>query len=396
MGEFMKKNKAIAIFCLLFMILVTFVVCSSIYLSKKNINKNIIFAAAVQNEVDGGGSSGSHYGLTKSQVENELNALESTPTYDELVKLANDKYGMNEAAFQVAFGWGIGEGYDSAKDDSGNVDHYLGYLCDCIGINFYMGYKLHSADELAAKLRGGDKGYYYYTSTMQKRAQDARDNPNSYVAKYKGMYLALKYPDENAHACYGPTEKERQFYFSQGGEVYYSGGIYRGYRIEVWKQWYRTGFEHWNSDGEYSDKNNSVQGTDKEEIIATMKNPTIRINYADLCKAEGFRTGSKIAGIIILVAKWLAPMILIILGMTDFIKALVSNEDDSLVKATKTFIIRMVIAIIVPFVPGLLYYLVDYFVGDLKDETGELVSCTECLKKPFSCEVELYDYNDQR
>ena len=82
--------------------------------------------------------------------------------------------------------------------------------------------------------------------------------------------------------------------------------------------------------------------------------------------------------------------------MTDFIKALVSNEDDSLGKATKTFIIRMVIAIIIPFIPGLLYYLVDYFIGDLKDETGELVSCTECLSKPFSCEVELYDYSNQQ
>ena len=50
----------------------------------------------------------------------------------------------------------------------------------------------------------------------------------------------------------------------------------------------------------------------------------------------------------------------------------------------------MVIAIITPFIPGLLYYLADYLIGDLKDENGELVSCTECLSNPFSCEIKKY------
>ena len=359
MGEFMKKNKAIAIFCLLFMILITFVVCSSIYLSKKEKNKDIIILAANEK-----------YGLTEEQVEKELNNMEKIPTYDELVKIAKEKYGMPEDVFQVVFGWAIGEGYD-------NHNHYLGYLCDNVGINHYMGYGKNTADSLAASIAGRDTSGYYSPSTMQQRSINAKNSPNGYSNIYKGMYLALMYPEENAHDCDGVSDYSRY-----GGEKIYSAVVGK-YTINVWAVWY-DGLKHWNSDGKYTGKGNVTYGGGKDTgtVILEPRNP--RIDYADLCKSEGFRTGSKVAGIIILVAKWLAPLILIILGMTDFIKA------------TKTFIIRMVIAIIIPFIPGLLYYLVDYFIGDLKDETGELISCTECLSKPFSCEVELYDYSNQQ
>ena len=66
----MKKNKAIAVFCLLFMILIVFSLCSSIYLNKKQVNKNVILAKEVQNNDNSGGTK--KYGLTKEQVEEEL------------------------------------------------------------------------------------------------------------------------------------------------------------------------------------------------------------------------------------------------------------------------------------------------------------------------------------
>ena len=119
----MKKNKAIAIFCILFMILIVFVMYSSIYLSKNEIIRDNILAA----------NDKTNYTLTKEEVKQELKKIEEVPTYKELVKLAKDKYGMDEDVFQVVFGWAIGEAYDKH-------DYYLGYLCDNIGLNHYMGY----------------------------------------------------------------------------------------------------------------------------------------------------------------------------------------------------------------------------------------------------------------
>ena len=195
------------------------------------------------------------------------------------------------------------------------------------------------------------------------------------VKKLLGMYLALKYPADNVHGCDGVSNYAR-------GEVIYSARV-NGSNIKVWALWY-SGIKHWNSDGKYTDSLNVTYGAAKEETHVTLGSLVKRVNASDLCTSKGFRTGSKIAGMIILVAKWLAPMILIIFGMTDFCRAIVSNEEDSLKKAIITFIRRMVIAIIIPFIPGLLYYLIDYFVEVDSTEEG-FNSCTDCLREPFSC-----------
>ncbi len=371
MGEFMKKNEAIAIFCLLLMILIVFTLCSSIYLSKKQVNKNIILATSQQQNVDGGSTKS--YTLTQEQVEEELKKLKKPPTYDELVKLAKDKYGMSEEVFQVAFGWQLNEGYD-------NDDHYLGYLCGSVGLNHYMGLGKTTPEALAASIAGADHRPIYYASSLQGKAINAKNHPESNVDFFNGMYLVLTFPADNAHDCDGVSD-----YSGLGGKIIYSS-VNEGYKINIWENWF-DGFKHWNADGKYTSSSGSVLGGGKDTGTVVLEKIDPRVDYADLCKSGGFRRASKIAGIIILVAKWLAPLILIIVGMTDFIKALVSNEEDSLGKATKTFIIRMVIAIITPFIPGLLYYLADYLIGDLKDENGELVSCTECLSNPFSCEI---------
>ena len=116
-----------------------------------------------------------------------------------------------------------------------------------------------------------------------------------------------------------------------------------------------------------------------------------RLEYDNMCASQGFKTASKIGGLVILIAKWLAPLILMIMGMIDFFKAIISDSDKSLSDATGTFIKRMVIAIIIPFIPGLLFYLVDFFIGEevsgIKIDFGD---CTKCLKDPLNkdCKIE--------
>ena len=105
---------------------------------------------------------------------------------------------------------------------------------------------------------------------------------------------------------------------------------------------------------------------------------------------------SKIAGIVILVAKWLAPLILIIVGMIDFFKAIISNSDKSLSDATGTFIKRMIIAIIIPFIPGLIFYLINFLIGDevsgVKIDFGD---CTKCLEDPLNKDCN-YVYDNKK
>ena len=90
------------------------------------------------------------------------------PTYAELVKIANSKYGMDEDVFQVVFGWAIGEAYDKH-------DYYLGYLCDNIGLNHYMGYGKKTASSLSASIAGRDSTGYYATERMRQRTITAKN-----------------------------------------------------------------------------------------------------------------------------------------------------------------------------------------------------------------------------
>lgn len=145
------------------------------------------------------------------------------------------------------------------------------------------------------------------------------------------------------------------------------------------------------------DNNNTIYGGGKDTGTTTIGDSEPRLTYDNICESEGFKTASKIAGIVILVAKWLGPLILMIMGMIDFFKAVISSSDKALSDATGTFIKRMIIAIITPIIPGLLYYLVDFLIGEeINGKKIDFGECTDCLKSPLGCKVTLYDYDDQR
>lgn len=177
--------------------------------------------------------------LTKEQLEAEFAKLTTIPKYSDLVKMAKDMYGMSEEEFKVALGWAKGEGYERIPNSSGKIDYYLGYLCDCVGLNFYKGYGTTSAQELADKIRGRGPLSLYSLDAFYNKAQAVIDAPNTYANTLKIMYLVLKYPDENAHDCDGLSN-----YAPYGGTVYYYGGYYGGYQTKVWSLYY-DGFTHW-------------------------------------------------------------------------------------------------------------------------------------------------------
>ena len=145
------------------------------------------------------------------------------------------------------------------------------------------------------------------------------------------------------------------------------------------------------------EEDSQINGGGKDTGTSTVGDSEPRLKYDNMCESEGFRTASKIAGTIILIAKWLGPLILMIMGMIDFFKAVISSSDKALSDATGTFIKRMIIAIVTPIIPGLLYYLVDFLIGEeINGKKIDFGECTECLKKPLDCKVTLYDYDDQR
>ena len=59
------------------------------------------------------------------------------------------------------------------------------------------------------------------------------------------------------------------------------------------------------------------------------------------------------------VFKYLAPALVIVLSTVEFIKATASDDKDALMKATKKTGVRIVLAIVLFFIPGLINFLFD-------------------------------------
>lgn len=325
-------------------------------------------------------------GLTSAEVTKQLNSMKSTPTYDELLKIAKDKYGMSEDTFKVAFGWAVNEGYDGAKNLSGEIDTYLGYLCDCIGINFYMGYGLNSAEELAKKIGGGNTSGIYSVSNLTAKADKAINNPTAYAAQFKGMYLALKYPEENAHACYGPSVATQNIYKNQGGVLFYQAKAYPAapnYPIQVWALWY-SGINHWVDDNDENKGSGTLHPNVDPEWHFTPSTPSQ--DYNNACSIKGTREAISFIGRAIVLATYIVPLIIIILGMVDFGKAVTSNDEKAIHKATSSLIKRFVAGIVVFILPITLKNLLNVFhINDLVNDADSYDSCLTCLFSPFKC-----------
>ena len=195
---------------------------------------------------EGGGVSGKPgKALNQEELKKAYEKMTTVPTYDDLYKFAKQNYNMSEDAFKVVFGWAVGEAYDRFKNSRGEIDYYLSYLTACVGLNRYMGLGITDATALAKSIQGAGPYSLYSVDAFKKKVSNAVNGGSYYDSTFKIMYLALKYPDENAHDCDGLSN-----YAPYGGVKYYIGGMYDGENIiNVWSQWYE-GYKHWVTGGD--------------------------------------------------------------------------------------------------------------------------------------------------
>lgn len=88
-------------------------------------------------------------------------------------------------------------------------------------------------------------------------------------------------------------------------------------------------------------------------------------------------------GVALLVFKIVIPVILIILGMVDLGKAVISSDDKSIGKAVKSVAFRVIAAVVIFFIPtliGAVFSLIGSF-GEAKDD---FKICKECITSPIN------------
>lgn len=112
------------------------------------------------------------------------------------------------------------------------------------------------------------------------------------------------------------------------------------------------------------------------------------INYNNICDNEGIMNAMQIVGYILNTIKILVPLILIVLGMVDFGKAVISSDEKALSKAASSLVKRFVAGIIIFYIPTIVFALLNTtHVSEENNKTGSFVKCTKCVLKPGSeCE----------
>ena len=92
----------------------------------------------------------------------------------------------------------------------------------------------------------------------------------------------------------------------------------------------------------------------------------------------------QLVGYFLLVFKIVIPLLLIIFGMIDLGKAVISSDDKAVSKAAKSLLMRVIAGVcifLVPTIVSLVFKMVGNF-GDVRDQYD---ICATCISSPNNC-----------
>lgn len=92
-------------------------------------------------------------------------------------------------------------------------------------------------------------------------------------------------------------------------------------------------------------------------------------------------------GWVFFILKIVVPIILIVMGSIDLAKVLLSNKNDELQKQVGILVKRVILGILIFFIPTILSFVVELIGGDdIYDEnSGTFGRCTYCMLNPSEC-----------
>lgn len=93
----------------------------------------------------------------------------------------------------------------------------------------------------------------------------------------------------------------------------------------------------------------------------------------------------KMIGFIIKIVQLLAPIVIIIFGIIDFGKAVLSGDEKELTIASSNMLRRFIIGVSIFFIPIVVTVIIDYLPNrDVYNQRFSVDNCKNCLLKPYS------------
>lgn len=82
---------------------------------------------------------------------------------------------------------------------------------------------------------------------------------------------------------------------------------------------------------------------------------------------------------IILIIQIVVPVLLVVFGSIDFLKAIIAQKDDEIKKGQQTFIKRLIAGIIVFFVIAVVKLVISFAAGDDDEQKETILNCANCF-----------------
>ncbi len=111
----------------------------------------------------------------------------------------------------------------------------------------------------------------------------------------------------------------------------------------------------------------------------------LRFLALELCETESILRTFKIAYIILTITKIVVPLLIIILGMTDLAKVIMSGKDDEIKKSTTILIKRVIAGLVVFMIPSILDFIFNLN-AQYQETVSEFAGCTTCLTNDKQCD----------
>lgn len=86
---------------------------------------------------------------------------------------------------------------------------------------------------------------------------------------------------------------------------------------------------------------------------------------------------------VIIIIKIVIPVLLVIFGSIDFLKAVIAQKEDEIKKGQQTFIKRLIAAIIVFFVVQIVQLIISFASND----DADIVNCFDCFVNGNGCKA---------
>lgn len=122
------------------------------------------------------------------------------------------------------------------------------------------------------------------------------------------------------------------------------------------------------------------------KVVAKAKcEPVKEVLGEFICEEEDVLKVLSFVGYLLFFVKLLVPFLIILMGTMDYYKAITSEKTDDLSKQTQKFIKRVILGIIVFFVPAIL----NTFMSLLSDRSNTVSiyeKCVSCALDPINCD----------